>query len=134
MPGGSKLIEALVSSPICQNEGGGMAMIGQNGAVEFGIDPDEDPELALALRVSLEEQRQRQRAEGGGEEQDIAMDVQQGEQRTSSERIQPANEVNLAAMTEEEQLEWALQMSMAQDAEEAKSTSSKLYSTFKICF
>lgn len=54
VPGGSKLIEALVTSQICQGEGGGnMAMI-MNGGVEFG-DPDEDPELALALRVSLEE-------------------------------------------------------------------------------
>lgn len=30
---------------------------------EFGVDPNEDPELALALRVSMEEQRQRQEDE-----------------------------------------------------------------------
>jgi hypothetical protein len=30
---------------------------------EFGVDPNEDPELALALRVSMEEQRQRQEEE-----------------------------------------------------------------------
>ena len=38
---------------------------------EFGVDPNEDPELALALRVSMEEQRARQEAEnassGGGQ-------------------------------------------------------------------
>ena len=30
------------------------------GGFEFGVDPNEDPELALALRVSMEEQRARQ--------------------------------------------------------------------------
>ena len=36
------------------------------GGFEFGVNPDDDPELALALRVSMEEQRARQQAEGGG--------------------------------------------------------------------
>ena len=31
--------------------------------MEFGIDPNEDPELALALRVSMEEQRARQESD-----------------------------------------------------------------------
>ena len=35
------------------------------GGFEFGVNPDDDPELALALRVSMEEQRARQQAEGG---------------------------------------------------------------------
>ena len=35
------------------------------GGFEFGVDPNDDPELALALRVSMEEQRARQQAEGG---------------------------------------------------------------------
>lgn len=64
VPGGSKLIEALVTSSICE---GGPA-VGANG--EFGIDMDEDPELALALRVSLEEERQRQRMEAGITDED----------------------------------------------------------------
>jgi 26S proteasome regulatory subunit N10 len=46
IPSGSKLMEALVTSPICRGEGGNMAMIGANGGFEFGVDPDEDPELA----------------------------------------------------------------------------------------
>lgn len=128
---GSKLIEALVTSAICRGEAGSMAMVGANGAVEFGIDADEDPELALALRVSLEEQRQRQRQEAGAEagagaENDTAMEVQDapaadggGEQPAAVQSVEaPAADadgaVNLAAMTEEEQLAWALSMSMAE--------------------
>ena len=38
-------------------------MASGGGAFEFGVDPNEDPELALALRVSMEEQRARQEAE-----------------------------------------------------------------------
>merc|ERR1711953_737612 len=60
IPVGPHLSDALVSSPIVQGEDG-------SGAVptggEFGVDPNEDPELALALRVSMEEQRARQEAE-----------------------------------------------------------------------
>lgn len=41
-----------------------MGGAGLGGAgFEFGVDPNEDPELALALRVSMEEQRQRQEEE-----------------------------------------------------------------------
>ncbi|KAI6182577.1 26S proteasome non-ATPase regulatory subunit 4 [Aphelenchoides bicaudatus] len=126
VPGGSKLIEALVTSPICQGENGGnMAMLG-NGGVEFG-DPDEDPELALALRISLEEQRQAQGAgakqaesngSAGGEQ--VAMDAQPSEQQGSSSAAAKASDVDLALMTEEEQLEWALRMSMANEVEEQK--------------
>lgn len=62
VPRGSQLQEALISSPIIQGEDGMGAGIGGAG-FEFGVDPNEDPELALALRVSMEEQRQRQEEE-----------------------------------------------------------------------
>lgn len=141
MPGGSKLIEALVTSPICQGEGGNMAMIGANGGVEFGVDPDEDPELAMALRISLEEQRQRQNVEVGANneaavvQQDNAMDAQPAEQPVtgtaqSSTVKAPSANVDCSLMTEEEQLEWALRMSVADEAEpvesDAKTENSKL--------
>lgn len=60
VPRGSTLSETLITSPILQGEDGqGAAGLGGAG-FEFGIDPNEDPELALALRISMEEQRQRQ--------------------------------------------------------------------------
>ena len=63
VPRGSGLSDALLSSPIIQGEDGlGGAGLGGAG-FEFGVDPNEDPELALALRVSMEEQRQRQEEE-----------------------------------------------------------------------
>lgn len=58
IPPGPHLSDALISSPIIQGEDGtGGAGLGTS--FEFGVDPNEDPELALALRVSMEEQRQR---------------------------------------------------------------------------
>ncbi|KAM3720982.1 26S proteasome non-ATPase regulatory subunit [Dirofilaria immitis] len=109
VPASSSLTEALVSSPICRGEDGAAAPVvaAGGGGFEFGIDPEDDPDLALALRVSLEEQRQRQR--GGG---------------TDDTESQPTNTVandimtmDPGAMTEEQQLEWALRMSMQEGAE-----------------
>ncbi|RXG53877.1 26S proteasome non-ATPase regulatory subunit 4 [Armadillidium vulgare] len=44
-------------------DGSGPTNFGSGNGFEFGVDPNEDPELALALRVSMEEQRQRQQEE-----------------------------------------------------------------------
>merc|ERR1719273_2903598 len=64
VPPGPHLSDALVSSPIVQGEdGAGGAVATGGGGFEFGVDPNDDPELALALRVSMEEQRARQQAE-----------------------------------------------------------------------
>lgn len=47
VPPGPHLSDALLSSPIIQGEDGmGAAGMG-GGAFEFGVDPNEDPELAL---------------------------------------------------------------------------------------
>lgn len=47
VPRGSALSEALISSPIIQGEDG-QGGVGLGGAgFEFGVDPNEDPELAL---------------------------------------------------------------------------------------
>lgn len=47
VPPGSHFSEALVSSPVIQGEdGAGGAGLGGSG-YEFGVDPNEDPELAL---------------------------------------------------------------------------------------
>ncbi|KAG0722426.1 26S proteasome non-ATPase regulatory subunit 4 [Chionoecetes opilio] len=64
VPPSPHLADALLSSPIVQGEDGGPAATFATGSgFEFGVDPNEDPELALALRVSMEEQRQRQQEE-----------------------------------------------------------------------
>ncbi|KAH8406273.1 hypothetical protein KR215_010124, partial [Drosophila sulfurigaster] len=154
VPRGSALSDALLSSPIIQGEDG-MGAAGLGGAAfEFGVDPNEDPELALALRVSMEEQRQRQESEqrragadnagagsGTGNAAETAAGgaiVTSGESVASSTTgvtvpssnseeamLQRAlalstetpedNLPDFANMTEEEQIAFAMQMSM-QDA------------------
>merc|ERR1711872_389914 len=90
IPPGPHLSDALVSSPIVQGEDGSGAMGGSSGAgFEFGVNPDDDPELALALRVSMEEQRARQQAEGGGEDTGVTPAVGVGavEDESSEEAL-----------------------------------------------
>lgn len=112
------LSEALISSPLIGGDGAGPSGSGLS-PFEFGVDPNEDPELALALRVSMEEQRQRQEeesrrqqsttegepggatdAQGGGMERAIAMSLGGRE---------------AMELSEEEQIALAMQMSMQQD-------------------
>lgn len=143
VPRGSALSDALLSSPIIQGEDGmGGAGLGGN-VFEFGVDPNEDPELALALRVSMEEQRQRQESEqrrantessgpatgeaGGSSGQGGNVESVGGiaEANTEEAMLQRAlalstetpedNLPDFANMTEEEQIAFAMQMSM-QDA------------------
>lgn len=124
VPPGPSLADALLSSPILAGEGGSMMGLGASD-FEFGVDPSADPELALALRVSMEEQRQRQEeearraaaasaAEAGvptpsadeSEEALLKMSVSQPE---SGAAVLP----DFSSMTEEEQIAYAMQMSLA---------------------
>jgi len=147
IPTGPHLSDALVSSAIVQGEDGSGAVPAGSG-FEFGVDPNEDPELALALRVSMEEQRARQEAEGGapagaggGEapaadaaptamagadaEDDpvlaraLAMSVG-GSGASSAAPAAAASasgaEPDLSSMTEDEQIAYAMRMSMQEDA------------------
>lgn len=141
VPPGPHLSDALISSPIIQGEDGtGGAGLGGSG-FEFGVDPNEDPELALALRVSMEEQRQRQEDEarrateasstetGGVKaapikeepseeamlERALAMSMEEDAADPASAAAAPS--VDFANMTEDEQIAFAMQMSM-QDAQE----------------
>ncbi|XP_033756331.1 26S proteasome non-ATPase regulatory subunit 4-like [Pecten maximus] len=138
IPPGPMLSEALMNSPIVVGEdGSGAAM--QAVGFEFGVDPNEDPELALALRVSMEEQRARQEDEakktapapeegqaqsmettaGGGTsdeamlEQALAMSMQPDamEQQTTTPSVP-----DFGSMSEEEQIAYAMQMSLANSA------------------
>lgn len=53
VPRGSQLQDALISSPIIQGEDG-MGGAGLGGAgFEFGVDPNEDPELALVSHLNF---------------------------------------------------------------------------------
>ncbi|KAI8053431.1 hypothetical protein BDF22DRAFT_684629 [Syncephalis plumigaleata] len=66
-PGPHLLSDALLSSPIVSGGGpgssGGMGLGGRGGNdFEFGINPEDDPELAMALRISLQEEEARQAA------------------------------------------------------------------------
>jgi len=137
IPPGPHLSDALASSPIVQGEDGGG---GSGAGFEFGVNPDDDPELALALRVSMEEQRARQQAEGGAEEtgappaavgggaedesseeallqRALAMSMDTGEAGAAAPK-----ERDLGSMTEEEQIAYAMQMSMA-DSEKPEEAS-----------
>uniref|UniRef100_A0A6B2E443 26S proteasome non-ATPase regulatory subunit 4 n=1 Tax=Phlebotomus kandelakii TaxID=1109342 RepID=A0A6B2E443_9DIPT len=139
VPRGSVLSEALISSPIIQGEDGlGGAGLGGAG-FEFGVDPNEDPELALALRVSMEEQRQRQEEEqrramaadaAANPTPGAAPEALPGDEPHSEETLlqralalsteTPAEDEGMpdfANMTEEEQIAFAMQMSM-QDAQD----------------
>ncbi|CAL1584866.1 unnamed protein product [Knipowitschia caucasica] len=121
VPPGPGLADALLSSPILAGEGGSMMGLGASD-FEFGVDPSADPELALALRVSMEEQRQRQEeearrastAEATGttptaDESDEALLKMSVSQPDTGAAVLP----DFSSMTEEEQIAYAMQMSLA---------------------
>ncbi|KAJ8968925.1 hypothetical protein NQ314_002017 [Rhamnusium bicolor] len=143
VPPGPHLSDALISSPIIQGEDGTGAAGLSGSGFEFGVDPNEDPELALALRVSMEEQRQRQEdearrakevssAETGVKtetikeepseeamlERALAMSMEEGGEQAATTNRAP---VDFANMTEDEQIAFAMQMSM-QDAQESSTS------------
>ncbi|KAM9001989.1 26S proteasome non-ATPase regulatory subunit 4 isoform X3 [Sminthopsis crassicaudata] len=123
VPPGPSLADALISSPILAGEGGAMLGLGASD-FEFGVDPSADPELALALRVSMEEQRQRQEEEArraaaasaaeagiattGTEDSDDALLKMTINQQEFGRSGLP----DLSSMTEEEQIAYAMQMSL----------------------
>lgn len=144
IPPGSMLSGAIGSSPILAEEGGA-AMSSGGADFDMGFDPNSDPELALALRVSLEEQRHRQEEDARrgknaapGQETQSAPATAGGNQVNDDEMLQAAlemsmdpdveppatapaagAEIDFAAMTEEEQIAYALQMSMQTTPEDS---------------
>lgn len=89
---------------------------------EFGVDPNMDPDLAMVLRISAQEEEERQRrlaleASGGMGES------QQGQQVGESMTVVNNTDAQFmhqdVAMTEEEELQLALQMSLADNVERA---------------
>lgn len=124
VPAGQSLPDAVMHSPILQSEDGA-AMGG--GGYDFGIDPNDDPELALALRVSMEEQRARQEADarssnpegptdGSSREEQMlaqALAMSEGGHSAAAEAVAAPD---FSSMTEEEQIAYAMQMSMHDSA------------------
>jgi len=133
IPSGPHLTDALVSSPIVQNEGSSVPSIATGGGgFEFGVDPSEDPELAMALRISMEENRARQAAEDTADTKEEPASTQPIANQPEDEEMlaralamsntsDKKQEADLAAMTEEEQIEYAMKMSMqtSDDPEES---------------
>ncbi|UYV67217.1 Pros54 [Cordylochernes scorpioides] len=130
VPPGPHLSDALISSPIVQGEDGGGAP-GGAGTFEFGVDPNEDPELALALRVSMEEQRQRQEEQARRAAEAVSVPETVPESTNEEELLERALAMSMetdqaghstggsavpdfASMTEDEQIAYAMQMSLQQ--------------------
>ncbi|CAL9705745.1 unnamed protein product [Knipowitschia caucasica] len=123
VPPGPSLADALLSSPILAGEGGAVLGLGASD-FEFGVDPSADPELALALRVSMEEQRQRQEDEArraavtSATEAGVSAPEADESEETLLKMSVPQSDGGKAAlpdfsrMTEDEQIAYALQMSM----------------------
>ncbi|CAH3124152.1 unnamed protein product [Porites lobata] len=121
VPPGPLLSDALISSPILQGEDG--AGPGMEYASEYGFDPNSDPELALALRVSMEEQRQRQEEEArratavSGDDtptpQAPIADSEEAMLQQALSMSTPQTPVfDFSAMTEEQQIEYAMRLSL----------------------
>ncbi|KAJ7333520.1 26S proteasome non-ATPase regulatory subunit 4 [Desmophyllum pertusum] len=134
VPPGPLLSDALISSPILQGEDG--AAPGMEYASEYGFDPNSDPELALALRVSMEEQRQRQEEESrrvtadSGEETPtpeapIADSEEAMLQQALSMSTPETPVFDFSAMTEEQQIEYAMRLSLQNLQAEAEEGSDK---------
>ncbi|CCD61298.1 26S proteasome non-ATPase regulatory subunit 4 [Caenorhabditis elegans] len=116
VPQGSSLTDALLQSSVCKNEDGQAAFGGGGNGMDnaFGMDVENDPDLALALRVSMEEERARQAAaaaaNGGAADSGADAEV------AAAAAAVPLEEMDMGAMTEEQQLEWALRLSMQENA------------------
>uniref|UniRef100_A0A914ZYL3 26S proteasome non-ATPase regulatory subunit 4 n=1 Tax=Parascaris univalens TaxID=6257 RepID=A0A914ZYL3_PARUN len=108
--GGSSLMEALMSSSICRQDD-----IPSTPATVLGSDvnAESDPELAMALRISLEEERRNQQQRNGAANGPTQAPPSQHSE--TAQRAGSAGHVTHAAPTslsEQQQLEWALNMSM----------------------
>lgn len=130
VPPSPNLTDALRTSPIVQGEDGYAPAGGEFGS-GFDVDPNMDPELALALRVSMEEQRQRQDTSGKPEEDKegttpatttpaSAASTVPVQDSLLMNAMYPGANADFNAMTEEEQIALAIQMSMS-DANPAES-------------
>jgi 26S proteasome regulatory subunit N10 len=121
----ANLSDALFSSAIFQGEDGNTLPAGFGPGFQYGM--EDDPELAMALRISMEESRLKQEADSkkAGERMDTDTNQQTGEDDLLQQALALSQgtdlPTDLGAMTEEEQLNYALQMSLRQSASESVS-------------
>lgn len=113
---GVVLSDVLISSPIVHGVDG-------TGAIRLeSIENDQDPELAMALLISMQEYRQIEEEETRrANKPTISSKEAEPETILPKERIIRLNEVNFENMSEEDQLLYALRMSM-QTIEDVSST------------
>jgi 26S proteasome regulatory subunit N10 len=126
----ASLSDALFSSTMFQSEDGSTGLpAGFGPGFQYGM--EDDPELAMALRISMEESRLASEAEASGKkpsgdnqametnqpsgdddllQQALALSLTQGDDKSQNKQV------DLGSMTEEEQLNYALQMSMSTPA------------------
>ncbi|KAF8568974.1 hypothetical protein P879_01800 [Paragonimus westermani] len=136
VPPGAVLHDSLVTSPIVAGEFGG-TLTNTGLGLGFGLDPNEDPDLLYALRVSMEDQRMRQEQEanaGATTGPNLATALPAGTGTSEEAMLQQAlamsmntgthppvsglpMEIDLSTMTEEEQIAYALEISMQQQGE-----------------
>lgn len=148
---GQFLSDALMLSPVVVDaEATGGATSGGGSEFEFGVDPNLDPELALALRISLEEDKARQEAQREKEKAETTQTdgVKETEQQPKVEtNVEPMDEDDLLAqaiamsmgnesasreettsdnseLSEEAQMELAIQMSLQAAKDENVSAAS----------
>jgi len=128
-PGDSRLFDVVLRSDICRGENGEIPPAGGGiGGDFFGMDEEEDPELQMALRISLEEARQQQQnpeenapaAEMRPQVAAQPMEVDHPSSAASASLATPL-QVDPNSMTEEEQMEYALRMSMMSPGADATS-------------
>ncbi|NXQ31872.1 PSMD4 ATPase, partial [Alaudala cheleensis] len=138
VPPGPSLADALISSPILAGEGGAMLGLGASD-FEFGVDPSADPELALlgipefpkfhGFGWQEEEARRAAAASaaeagigatGGDESDEALLKMTMGQAEFGR-----AGLPDLSSMSEEEQIAYAMQMSL-QGAEFAQAEAAEV--------
>ncbi|NXR30504.1 PSMD4 ATPase, partial [Zosterops hypoxanthus] len=131
VPPGPSLADALISSPILAGEGGAMLGLGASD-FEFGVDPSADPELALVSITEFPEIWVGWRAAAasaaeagigatGGDESDEAL----LKMTMGPAEFGRAGLPDLSSMSEEEQIAYAMQMSL-QGAEFAQAEAAEV--------
>jgi|EP00670_Eutreptiella_braarudii_P015592 26S proteasome regulatory subunit N10 len=115
VPTGVTLAEVLVSSPLIAEDGVPAARLGAGGdAGDFGGDLDyADPELAMVIRMSIEEEKRREEAEAKKKAE--AEGKEAGASSSSGGDAEAKPMAMDEDLTEEQQLEMALKMSMQED-------------------